>query len=157
MTPLILNIHFTKEKSKIGYPQVSNWNLPDCYLTYSHKHYTMFNLQYDGESSNNSGDHVPPLNCASLLKTKRPEQHQSPTEKPTSICVIIYKHSTHTKLYHPAHCCVGLRRKNSRNKKWKSPPQQNRLTLMTNSRVIPHKSWMATCPSPCAPRFQLKQ
>ena len=75
MTPLTLNINCIKEKSKIDYPYVSNWNLPDWYLSYSHNHYTMFNLQYDGESWNNSGDHSLPLNCASILKihTKHPE------------------------------------------------------------------------------------
>ena len=66
-------------------------------------------------------------------------------QKPTSICLIIYKLSTCTKLRHSAHYCVGLRRRNSRNKEWNSSARQNRLTIVTNSREIAHKSWMARC------------
>ena len=47
MTPLILNTNFIKRESKIGYPQVSNWNPPDWEPTYSHNDYTLFNLQCD--------------------------------------------------------------------------------------------------------------
>ena len=39
-------------------------------------------------------------------------------QKPTIICLTIYKHSTNTKLYQLARFCVGLRGRNSRNKTW---------------------------------------
>ena len=39
-------------------------------------------------------------------------------QKPTTICLIICKHSKHTKLRHPNLCCVGVRGRNKRNKKW---------------------------------------
>ena len=49
------------------------------------------------------------LNCASALKihTQHPEEHQIPT-KPSTICLIIYKHFKHTKVHRHARCCVGL-------------------------------------------------
>ena len=80
-TPLILNINFIKEKSKISYPYVSNWNLPDLYLTYSHNHCTMFNFQYDGEPWNNSGDHSLPLNWLCNC-TQNPYQKPRVVSKP---------------------------------------------------------------------------
>ena len=154
MTPLILNTNFIKRESKIGYQQVSNWNPPDWEPTYSHNHYNMFNLQYDSifiypssKSWNNPGESSLPLNCASALKihTQRPEQHQIPT-KPTTICLIFYKHSTHTKLRHPTRCCcVGLSGRNSRNKKWDSSTRQTGLTFVVNSWAIAHKSWITRC------------
>ena len=79
-----------------------------------------------------------------------------PQQKLTTICLIICKHSTHTKLRLPAHCCVGLSSGNSRNKQWNSSVRQIGLTLVTNSRAIARNSWMARC-SPRAPGFQPKQ
>ena len=114
MTPLILNTMFIKRESNISYSQVSNWNPPDLEPTYSHNHYTMFNLQYDVMGSLKLlYAHLQSLGsasvCASALKiqTQRPEHDQIPT-KPTTICLTIYKHSKHTKLSHSAPCCVGL-------------------------------------------------
>ena len=81
-----------------------------------------------------------PLNCKSALKihAKRSEQHQTPIK--TNLHLLnIYRHSTHTKLRHPAHSCVGLRRRNSRNKKWNSSARQNRLAVVSNSRKLPIK------------------
>ena len=85
-------------------------------------------------------------------------QHQTPKNTnhhllnhPQTLHTHTHTH-THTKLRHPAHCCVGLRGRNSRNKKMKLNYQVAKLTLMTNSQVIAKKGWMVRC-SPRAPEF----
>ena len=98
------------------------------------------------ESCNNPGDLSLQLNCASDLKihTQRPSIKFQ--QKPTTICLIIVKHSKHTKLCHHTHCCVDLRGRNSRNKKQNPSTRQIGLTLVINSRAITLKSQMARCP-----------
>ena len=49
------------------------------------------------KSWNNPGDHSLPLNCVNVLKIyTNVESSIKAQQKPTSICLIIYKHSTHT-------------------------------------------------------------
>ena len=141
MTPLILNTNFIKRESEIGYPQVSHWDSPDreptVITTKPRSTYSM-------------------IGSLKLLYTHL--QSIKPQQKPTTICLIICKPSTHTKLHHPARCCVGLRERNSRKIKMELIYQITRwigLTLVNNNRVIAQKSWMARC-SPRAPRFQPK-
>ena len=131
MTPLILNTNFIEQKSKIGYPQVLNWNPPDWEptvmtitpgSTYSMME-SLKNFIYPSTGFwNNPGDSSLPLNCANALKihSKRPEQHQTPTKTKLHLLNHLQTLHTHTKLRQPAYCCVGLRRRYSRNKKWNS-------------------------------------
>ena len=150
-----MNTSFIKQKSKIGSPQVSNWNPPDwestvITITPCSTESMMESLKLLYAHLQSLGTILETLHfpyTVQVLSKSIPNVHNSikPQQKLTSICLIIYKHSTHTKLHQPAHYCLGLRRRNSNNKKQNSSARQNRLTLRTNSRVISHKSWMARC------------
>ena len=107
-TPMILNTNVIKQELKIGYPYDSIW---DCLDWEPAIISTTLCSAANGESLiypsikswSNTGDISLPLNSAIVLKshTHHPEQHQFPIQqKPTTISLIIYKHSTHTKLHH---------------------------------------------------------
>ena len=103
--------------------------------TYCHNHYTMLSIWHTvwWEVLN---FYIPifksfeqswrPLTSLKLCKCSQYPHPASrvasikPQRKPTSICLIICKHFTQTKLHHPARCCIGLRGRNSGNKKWNS-------------------------------------
>ena len=99
--------------------------------TYCYNHYTMFNTQDDREGVLNfyisiskvleqSWRAFTSLKLCKCSQNPHPvyRQHQTPTKTNHHLLNHLQTLHTHTKLHHPAHCCVGLRGRNSRNKKW---------------------------------------
>ena len=96
--------------------------------TYSHNHYTISTLQYDGSLKilyahlQNLGTILETFHCpltVQVLSKSIPSDQSSIKfqQKPTTICLIIYKHPTHTKFHNSTRFFVDLRERNSRNKK----------------------------------------
>ena len=153
----------------MGSPQVSNWNSldlePTVITTIPCSTYSMMGvLKFYIPIFKVLQQSQRPFTSLKLCKCSQnphpASQHQI-LIKPTTIYLNICKHSKHTKLCYHARCCVrgrgrGLRGRNTRNKKWNLSTRQIGLTLVTNSRTIAHKSWMARC-SPRSLGFQLKQ
>ena len=110
---------FHKTRIKIGYPLVSNW---DSSTIHGQLQYTMGSLKLLFTHLQSLGTILEAFHFSKTVKalsksTPSVQISIRPQQRPTTIWLIIYKHSTHTKLCHLARCCVCLRERNSRNKK----------------------------------------
>ena len=119
MAPLILNTNFIKLESKIGCPVVSNW---DSSTIHGKLQYVTGSLKLSFTHLQSLGTileafHFPKTVKVLSKSTPSVQICIKPQSRPNTIWLIIYKHSTHTKLCHLARCCVAFRERNSRNKK----------------------------------------